>query len=222
MFEGAGGERVTLYIGGLRSRRRTAPAGETAFRFAADDPVPSFYWVDHGFGYALAGKLPREALLALATAVYRHGSETRRRDCHRPPAFLQPRRNFMKLLSASILAAALLAGCGSMSTAHGGRHADQHGRRRADGPTGMTLYTFARDTEGSGKSACNGPCATNWPPLMAPDSAKPMGAYTVVTRDDGKKQWAYKGWPLYYWVKDTKAGDSTGDGVTGVWKIARP
>ena len=90
------------------------------------------------------------------------------------------------------------------------------------GPTGMTLYTFDRDAAGSGKSTCNGPCATNWPPLMAADAAKPMGAYTIVVRDDGKRQWAYKGWPLYYWAKDTKAGDKTGDGVNNVWKVARP
>ncbi len=127
----------------------------------------------------------------------------------------------MKLLSASILAVALLAGCGSMSMAP----ADTP-TKTVDGvligPNGMTLYTFARDTEGSGKSACNGQCAANWPPLMASDNAKPMGGYTIVTRDDGKKQWAYKGWPLYYWVKDAKAGDRTGDGVAGAWKIARP
>jgi predicted lipoprotein with Yx(FWY)xxD motif len=129
----------------------------------------------------------------------------------------------MKLLSASILAAALLAGCGSMSRTASAPDAPT---RTADGvligPTGMTLYTFDRDAAGSGKSTCNGPCATNWPPLMAADTAKPIGAYTIVVRDDGKKQWAYKGWPLYYWVKDTKAGDKTGDGVNNVWKVARP
>ena len=86
----------------------------------------------------------------------------------------------------------------------------------------MTLYTFDRDAAGSGKSACNGPCATNWPPLSVADAAKPMGAYTIVVRDDGKKQWAYKGWPLYYWSKDAKAGDKTGDGFNGAWKVARP
>jgi len=126
----------------------------------------------------------------------------------------------MKLLSASILTAALLAGCGSMSPA------PDAPTRTADGvligPTGMTLYTFARDTPASGKSVCNGTCATNWPPLMAPENPKPMGGYTIVMRDDGKKQWAYKGSPLYYWAKDTKAGDKTGDGVAGAWKIARP
>ena len=90
------------------------------------------------------------------------------------------------------------------------------------GPNGMTLYTFDKDTAGSGKSVCNGTCATNWPPFMAAEGDKPAGDFTIVTRDDGKKQWAAKGWPLYYWAKDTKPGDKTGDGVNGTWKTARP
>jgi anti-sigma factor RsiW len=72
MFEDAGGERVTLYIGTLDANAAGAAAArETAFRFASEGPVPSFYWVDQGFGYALAGKLPRELLLKLATLAYR-------------------------------------------------------------------------------------------------------------------------------------------------------
>jgi predicted lipoprotein with Yx(FWY)xxD motif len=90
------------------------------------------------------------------------------------------------------------------------------------GPNGMTLYTFDRDTAGSGKSACNGPCATNWPPLMAQAGASSSGDWTVVTRDDGGRQWAYKGKPVYYWVKDTKPGDRTGDGFNNAWRLARP
>jgi predicted lipoprotein with Yx(FWY)xxD motif len=89
------------------------------------------------------------------------------------------------------------------------------------GPNGMTLYTFDRDMAGSGKSVCNGPCATNWPPLKAEGSA-PGGHYSVVTRDDGSMQLAYKGKPLYYWSKDAKPGDKTGDGVNQVWRTARP
>ncbi len=85
---------------------------------------------------------------------------------------------------------------------------------------GMTLYVFDKDA--GGKSTCNGQCATNWPPLAAPADAKPMGKYTVVTRDDGAKQWAYNGKPLYTWVKDAKPGDTTGDGVNNVWHIAKP
>jgi anti-sigma factor RsiW len=72
MFEDTAGERVTLYIGTLDANAAGAAAArETAFRFASEGPVPSFYWVDQGFGYALAGKLPRELLLKLATLAYR-------------------------------------------------------------------------------------------------------------------------------------------------------
>lgn len=85
---------------------------------------------------------------------------------------------------------------------------------------GMTLYVFDKD-EG-GKSACNGPCAKNWPPLAAAGDARPSGEWTVVTRDDGARQWAYGGKPLYTWAKDTKAGDVTGDGVNTMWHIAHP
>ena len=90
------------------------------------------------------------------------------------------------------------------------------------GPNKMTLYTFDNDVAGSGKSMCNGPCATNWPPLMAADTDKATGDFSIITRDDGKKQWAVKGKPVYYWSKDTKPGDKTGDGVNKVWHIAKP
>ena len=86
---------------------------------------------------------------------------------------------------------------------------------------GMTLYVFDKDS--GGKSACNGPCAGNWPPLTASADAKPMGDYSVITREDGSKQWAFKGRPLYAWKKDNKPGDITGDGfLNGAWHIAQP
>lgn len=123
------------------------------------------------------------------------------------------------LLTSCALGLTLVAGCATKT-------APDTPTRTVDGvligPSGNTLYTFGRDTANSGKSACNGNCATNWPPLMAPANASPKGGYTVITRDDGAKQWAYNGWPLYYWAKDSKPGDRTGDGVGGVWKLARP
>jgi predicted lipoprotein with Yx(FWY)xxD motif len=86
---------------------------------------------------------------------------------------------------------------------------------------GMTLYTYADDSKG--KSACNGRCAANWPPLMASAGANAGKGYTVITRADGSKQWAYKGKPLYTWKNDHKPGDITGDGLHGGdWKLARP
>jgi anti-sigma factor RsiW len=72
MFERSDGQRLTLYIGSLDAAAAQQPrSGESAFRYSQEGPVPSFYWVDQGFGYALTGKLPREVLLSLAGAVYR-------------------------------------------------------------------------------------------------------------------------------------------------------
>lgn len=85
---------------------------------------------------------------------------------------------------------------------------------------GMTLYTFDKDE--AGKSNCAGECATNWPPFAAAADARAEGDWSVVTRADGAKQWAYKGKPLYTWVKDAKPGDTTGEGVKGVWRVAKP
>ena len=127
----------------------------------------------------------------------------------------------MRLVLASlVLSASLLAACGSMSmgAAAPARQADGV----LTGPNGMSLYTFDRDATGTGKSVCNGPCATNWPPLLAGDGDKGSGDYSVITRDDGRKQWAFRGKPLYYWVKDAKPGDRTGDGFNNVWRLARP
>jgi len=71
MFERGGAERITLYIGSLPAAATPGRAGESAFRFSTDGPVPSFYWVDNGFGYALSGPLSHDALMNLATVVYR-------------------------------------------------------------------------------------------------------------------------------------------------------
>jgi predicted lipoprotein with Yx(FWY)xxD motif len=90
------------------------------------------------------------------------------------------------------------------------------------GPNGMTLYTFDKDVPSSSKSVCNGPCANNWPPLFATETDQPTGDYAVINRDDGKKQWTAKGKPLYFWTKDGKPGDKTGEGFNGVWKVATP
>jgi predicted lipoprotein with Yx(FWY)xxD motif len=115
------------------------------------------------------------------------------------------------------LAAAFIVGCAATAAAP---------TKTADGvltgPNGMTLYTYDRDVASSGKSVCNGNCAALWPPLMAAETDQGSGGYTVIVRDDGKKQWAYQGKPLYYWVRDTKPGDKTGDGFNQVWKAAKP
>lgn len=85
---------------------------------------------------------------------------------------------------------------------------------------GMTLYTFAPDK--NGHSACNGMCAQIWPPLKASMDAKASGDWSVIKRNDGTMQWAYKGKPLYTFVKDKKKGEEMGDGFKGVWHVAMP
>jgi predicted lipoprotein with Yx(FWY)xxD motif len=84
---------------------------------------------------------------------------------------------------------------------------------------GMTLYTFQKDADGA--SNCKGGCATSWPPAAAAASDAASGDFTIITRDDGAAQWAYKGKPLYTWIQDRKAGDATGGAVPG-WNIAVP
>jgi len=83
---------------------------------------------------------------------------------------------------------------------------------------GMTLYTYDKDT--AGVTNCYDKCAVNWPPLMAAADAAADGDFTIVDRTDGTRMWAYKGMPLYLWIKDTKPGDTTGDGVGEVWHTA--
>ncbi|NVP56393.1 COG4315 family predicted lipoprotein [Mycoplana rhizolycopersici] len=88
------------------------------------------------------------------------------------------------------------------------------------GENGMTLYTYKNDMKDM--SMCYDQCANNWPPYMAAAGAKAEGTYTLVKRKDGQMQWAKDGMPLYFWIKDNKQGDATGDGVKGVWNVARP
>ncbi|NNM74684.1 COG4315 family predicted lipoprotein [Enterovirga aerilata] len=119
-----------------------------------------------------------------------------------------------------MLALGLASGAALAQSAEPARVADTaKGKVLADA-RGMTLYTFDRD--GAGVSNCTGQCAQNWPPLLAPADAAPSGNWMVVTRQDGGRQWAYKGKPLYGWVRDSKPGDVTGDGVNSVWHVATP
>ena len=127
-------------------------------------------------------------------------------------------RKSVPILAAAVVLSLLIGAAFAQPTAP--TSADTPKGKSLVDVNGMTLYTFDRDAKG--KSNCNGACATNWPPLMAGADAKASGDWTVVTRDDGGKQWAYKGKPLYEFAKDTKPGDVTGDGVNSVWHIAAP
>ncbi|MFI5227059.1 MAG: hypothetical protein ACHQ3P_10335 [Candidatus Limnocylindrales bacterium] len=93
------------------------------------------------------------------------------------------------------------------------------------GSTGLTLYTYAKDSMNT--SACSGGCATAWPPLTVPAGQAPTagsgvtGTLATLTRADGTVQVTYNGWPLYYWKGDKAAGDVTGDGVNS-FAVATP
>jgi predicted lipoprotein with Yx(FWY)xxD motif len=92
------------------------------------------------------------------------------------------------------------------------------------GASGMTLYI--RTSDPAGGSSCTGGCATAWPPLAVAAGAQPVagtgvtGTLATFTRSDGALQVTYNGHALYYYAKDTKPGDTTGQGVGGVWLVA--
>ena len=123
-------------------------------------------------------------------------------------------------LALSSVAAALIIGASALS-AHGIDN-DFSWVNSAKGKVlanavGMTLYTFDKDT--TGKSNCYNQCAALWPPALVSPHAISSEPFSVVERDDGYRQWAYQGKPLYTWVKDAQTGDISGDGVKGVWHI---
>jgi predicted lipoprotein with Yx(FWY)xxD motif len=86
---------------------------------------------------------------------------------------------------------------------------------------GMTLYYFERDDSGN-KSTCDGKCAEVRPPLVAPADAVATGDFTVITRSDGTKMWAYRYRPLYTSQTDTAPGEIKGDKPAQAWRVARP
>jgi predicted lipoprotein with Yx(FWY)xxD motif len=87
---------------------------------------------------------------------------------------------------------------------------------------GFTLYSFAPDT--STKSACNGACATSWPPVQAPASASAVKApFATIKRSSGSTQLTFHGHPLYAFVGDKSPGQASGNGVNafgGLWHEA--
>lgn len=91
------------------------------------------------------------------------------------------------------------------------------------GPDGMTLYLFTKDANNA--STCYDTCAVNWPPLLTaylPEAATKGTRLGTTVRKDGALQVTYAGQPLYYWVKDRKPGDTTGQNVGGVWFVVKP
>lgn len=86
---------------------------------------------------------------------------------------------------------------------------------------GMTLYSFDKDVAGDGKSACAGECTKIWPAFKAGKEEKNTGDFTIISNEDGSKQWAYKGKPLYNFAKDKAPGDKNGDNFKNIWHIVQ-
>ncbi len=88
----------------------------------------------------------------------------------------------------------------------------------------MTLYYFKNDSPG--KSTCTGGCIERWP-IFYSEKIEVTGGldpndFGTITRDDGKKQTTFRGYPLYYFVRDRKPGDAYGQGVADVWFVVDP
>jgi predicted lipoprotein with Yx(FWY)xxD motif len=95
------------------------------------------------------------------------------------------------------------------------------GKVLADG-TGKTLYVFTVDA--AGKSNCTGDCASNWPALTS-DAVPTLGEgleaddFSIISRDDGTKQVAFYGQPLYFFAGDSGPNQTNGQGVGGKWFV---
>ncbi len=86
--------------------------------------------------------------------------------------------------------------------------------------THFSLYFYANDAANT--SNCYGDCAVNWPPALLDFGAQLGENYSLFEREDGNMQIAFKGRPLYRFAGDQNVGDITGDGIGGVWELARP
>jgi predicted lipoprotein with Yx(FWY)xxD motif len=89
---------------------------------------------------------------------------------------------------------------------------------------GNTLYWFKKDSPN--QSVCAGPCVEKWPIYYREKVASPEGIsdsdFATINRSDGKPQTTFRGYPLYYWFKDAKPGDTSGQGVGNVWYVIDP
>ena len=84
---------------------------------------------------------------------------------------------------------------------------------------GMTLYTYDKDARG--QSNCYGKCAEYWPPFLDNTASRPAGELGLITRSDGKMQWANNGKPLYTFAKDKSPGEVNGDNYHNIWHVVR-
>jgi predicted lipoprotein with Yx(FWY)xxD motif len=133
--------------------------------------------------------------------------------------------------STSTSAASSTAASGAAGSAAGTAVTTEHtslGTILAAGPKRLTVYLFAADTGST--STCSEACAQAWPPVTTTGAPKAEGGAVAAdlgttTRSDGTKQVTYRGHPLYYYVSDSQAGETTGQGVNSFgapWWVLTP
>ncbi len=131
-----------------------------------------------------------------------------------------------KVALSFVVVVLLLFGVGAVLAAH---HAVKIQEKEGVGKyltdtEGKTLYWFKKDEPG--KSSCTGPCIEKWPVYYRETVVAPKGVnasdFGTITRDDGKKQTTFRGYPLYYWINDKQAGETNGQGVNNVWSVVDP
>ncbi len=129
--------------------------------------------------------------------------------------------------AAAASATATSSGSGASGTVLTTEHTSL-GTVLAAGPKRLTVYLFAADTGTT--STCSGACAQVWPPVTTTGNPKAeggamAGALGTTTRPEGTKQVTYKGHPLYYYVTDRQAGETTGQAVNSFgapWYVLTP
>lgn len=121
----------------------------------------------------------------------------------------------MRVVLISSIAASLVLAAGTASAQPPGLQKANGGLANGEG---KALYTF--DNDSAGKSTCSGGCLNFWPPFTPGSDAKPDADWTVITRDDGAKQWAYKGKPVYFFSRDMAGRPPMGESVQN-WKMIR-
>ncbi|GAA2151212.1 hypothetical protein [Actinomadura napierensis] len=94
---------------------------------------------------------------------------------------------------------------------------------------GRTLYRYDKDTSKPPNSTCFGACKKAWPPAvfngwkhLKLEGVSKKVVNFIERKDDGKCQLTINGWPMYYYEKDTRPGDTKGQGVGGIWWLTRP
>jgi predicted lipoprotein with Yx(FWY)xxD motif len=123
-------------------------------------------------------------------------------------------------VTSLIVAVSLMAGCAS-TTDLSRIPVEISEFGQVSTPRQQTLYTYAKDVAGSGRSSCSDACARTWSPFLVGPQDAPSGDFSVIAREDGSQQWVYKGQPLYFFSGDAQEVDAYGSKGDEFWHVLR-